>query len=96
VEGDFETWRPTGRWSVIIFNESIGYARDPGATVDAFSAYLEPAGAMIVSLFQSGNQREIWQRILRNRDIVRREQVRDNATAKTWDICALGVAKGAP
>jgi len=36
VRGDFETWLPTERFDVVVFNESIGYARDPAATVRRF------------------------------------------------------------
>jgi trans-aconitate methyltransferase len=44
IEANYETWRPDGRFEAIIFNECIGYAVDPGATLAAFAPHLTPDG----------------------------------------------------
>ena len=44
IEGDFEAWRPDTSFDAIVFNECIGYARDPAATLAAFSPHLAEGG----------------------------------------------------
>jgi SAM-dependent methyltransferase len=87
IEGDFETWRPAGTFDAIVFNESIGYARDPAATFAAFAPHLKPAGNFFVSLFQSGNSTAQWRRI--DRACTTRETVTVDAGRKTWDVRVL-------
>ncbi len=90
IAGDFETWRPTGTdtFDTIIFNESIGYARDPRSTLRAFAPYLRPNGLILVSYFRSGNHRALWQRIAACFTVARECTVR-NARGQAWDIRAL-------
>jgi trans-aconitate methyltransferase len=90
VEGDFETWRPTATFDVIVFNESAGYARDPAALLVAFSRHLRPGGFIIVSQFRFGNHRALWRRILRTSEVVRTEIVTAGKNGRlTWDLRAL-------
>jgi SAM-dependent methyltransferase len=89
VEGDFETWRPAEKFDAIVFNESIGYARDPAATCRAFAAHLTPGGKFFVSLYQSGNFAAQWRRLEGACTLVEAAAVRDRTGEKTWDIKVL-------
>jgi len=89
VEGDFETWRPTGTFDVIVFNESAGYARDPARVLAGFSRHLRPGGLIVVSQFRFGNHRAMWRRIERTAEVVRAVAATAGAGGPVWDIRAL-------
>lgn len=92
VQGDFEAWRPAGKFDVIVFSESLGYAHDPGALVAAFLPWLEPGGALVVSYYRSGNWAALWRRIEQHaRPELARVVVNDQH--QTWDIKLLRPAK---
>jgi SAM-dependent methyltransferase len=86
--GDFETWFPAERFDVVIFNESLGYARDPAATVRRFSGCLNPLGGLVISYYRSGNHAAIWRRIagvaVESQAVVVR-----NERGAIWDIKLL-------
>lgn len=88
--GDFETWRPAEaeRFDAIIFNESIGYARDPAVTLAAFATYLAPCGQLLVSYFRSGNHDALRRRITRH-FVVSRAEIIASSGGQVWDIRAL-------
>jgi SAM-dependent methyltransferase len=88
VRGNFETWLPTERYDVVVFNESIGYARDPAAIVRRFSGCLISPGGLVVSYYRSGNYTAIWRRIAGVADTIRAVVVR-NERGATWDIKLL-------
>ena len=88
VHGDFETWLPTERFDVVVFNESIGYARDPAATVRRFSDSLIFPGNLVVSYYRSGNYAAIWRRIAGVAETIRATVVRNDRGA-IWDIKLL-------
>lgn len=88
VQGDFETWRPAGKFDVIVFSESVGYARDPGAVVAAFLPWLEAGGALVVSYYRSGNWAALWRRIERHAGVFASTTV-TNDHGQTWDIKLL-------
>jgi len=88
VHGDFETWLPTERFDVVVFNESIGYARDPAATVRRFSGCLISPGGLVVSYYRSGNYTAIWRRVAGVAETIQAVVVR-NARGAIWDIRLL-------
>jgi SAM-dependent methyltransferase len=88
VHGDFETWLPTERFDVVVFNESIGYARDPAATVRRFAGCLISPGGLVVSYYRSGNYAAIWRRIAGVAETIRATVVR-NERGAIWDIKLL-------
>ncbi|SDS64124.1 class I SAM-dependent methyltransferase [Opitutus sp. GAS368] len=87
--GDYETWRPAGRFDAIVFNESIGYARDPAATLAAFRAVLTPGGLFFISLFRFGHAAAQWRRLAGICATVAAAAVTDASGEKTWDIKVL-------
>jgi len=65
AQGDYETWRPEGSFEAIVFNECIGYARDPAATLQAFASHLAPDGRFFISHYRFGNTAAQWRRMER-------------------------------
>jgi SAM-dependent methyltransferase len=63
LEANFETWRPAEKFDAISFNECIGYARDPGATLAAFLPSLAPGGHFFISHHRHGNTAAQWRRM---------------------------------
>ncbi|ATC65700.1 hypothetical protein CMV30_18065 [Nibricoccus aquaticus] len=104
---DFETWpsQPTpadssaasssdALFDTIVFNESLGYARDPARVARAFTALLAPGGALIVSYYRSGNHEAIWRRLYRDFTFTD-ENVVHNPAGLTWDIKVLQLRSAA-
>lgn len=88
LEGNFETWRPTETFDVIIFSESIAYAADPGATVAAFAPHLAPDGMAVISNFRFGHWKAHWRRIERHLTAFESTTV-TNGRGDTWDVKLL-------
>jgi trans-aconitate methyltransferase len=87
--GNYETWRPEGRFDAIVFNECIGYAQDPAATLAAFRAHLTPPGLFFLSHFRFGNYAAQWRRMAGVCDTLEAAAVTDATGAKVWDIKVL-------
>jgi len=89
IEGNYETWRPEGRFHAIAFNECIGYASDPAATLAAFGAHLEPGGLFFLSHFRFGSYAAQWRRMATVCDTVEATAVMNAAGDQIWDIKVL-------
>jgi SAM-dependent methyltransferase len=87
--GNYETWRPDGRFDAIAFNECIGYARDPAATLAAFAAHLQPGGLFFLSHFRFGSYAAQWRRMAGVCDTVAATAVTDATGKRVWDIKVL-------
>jgi len=88
IEADFETWRPTETFDAIIFNESIGYATDPAATLAAFAQHLAPEGKFILSHYRYGSYAAQWRRIDTVCETVHATAV-TSSQGQVWDIKVL-------
>ncbi len=85
---DLNEWTPPGRFSVIIFCESLNYTLHPLATLLRYAQALEPNGAIIVSLYRHRNHRRIW----RNAERYFATEAATSLTnhrGQTWDIRVL-------
>lgn len=88
MEADFETWRPSEKFDAISFNECIGYARDPGATLAAFLPSLNAGGHFFISHHRHGNTAAQWRRLEEvARPIASTSVV--GAKGNVWDIKVL-------
>jgi trans-aconitate methyltransferase len=87
-EGNYETWRPEGRFDAILFNECIGYARDPAATLAAFTPHLTDGGLFFLSHYRFGNYEAQWRRMERVCEIKHATAVM-SAQKQIWDIKVL-------
>jgi trans-aconitate methyltransferase len=88
VEGDFEVWRPERRFDAIVFNECIGYATDPAATLSAFIPHLSDRGQFFLSVYRFGNYRALWRRMERRCSVMNATSV-TSAKGQVWDIKVL-------
>lgn len=58
-----ESFKPTGLFDVIVFNESLYYIPQPLRVFEHYRQFLQPTGVMIVCNFQTNLARRIWQGI---------------------------------
>lgn len=89
IEGNYETWRPDEKFEAISFNECIGYASDPAATLRAFSAHLAPNGLFFLSHFRFGTYAAQWRRMATVCDTVHATAVMSADGRQVWDIRVL-------
>ncbi len=89
IEGNYETWRPGEKFQAISFNECIGYASDPAATLRAFSAHLAPGGLFFLSHFRFGTYAAQWRRMASVCDTVHATAVMSADGKQVWDIRVL-------
>lgn len=89
IEGNYETWRPQERFNAISFNECIGYASDPAATLRAFSQHLTPDGLFFLSHFRFGAYAAQWKRMETVCETVHAAAVSSGDGLQTWDIRIL-------
>lgn len=57
---DFEKWEAPRSFDIIVFNESLMYAKRPVDVLLRYSRSLNENGLMIVSIFRTGLRRAIW------------------------------------
>jgi SAM-dependent methyltransferase len=88
IEGDFETWRPDSCFDAIVFNECIGYARDPAATLKSFGPHLTEGGSFFLSHFRFGNYAAQWRRMERVCSLAAATAVM-SPKGQVWDIKVL-------
>lgn len=93
--GDYETWETAETFDAIAFNECIGYARDPAATLARFSRFLRPGGTFFLSHYRFGNYAAQWRRMERLCPPVYATAVM-SAQGQVWDIRALRPTSAAP
>jgi SAM-dependent methyltransferase len=86
---DFNEWNPPGRFSAIVFCESLNYATRPAFTLVRYARALEPHGVLIVSLFRHTNHERIWRNVARAFTIIDVMTV-TNRNQQMWDIKLLG------
>jgi len=88
IEGNYESWRPEGRFEAIIFNECIGYASDPAATLAAFAPHLAEGGRFFLSHYRFGNYQAQWRRMEQVCSVVAATAVM-SPEGQVWDIKIL-------
>lgn len=85
---DFTTWRSEHAHDVIVFNESIYYARDPIAQLARYAEYLADGGVMVVSMVRSSMNAGIARRVRRQFQILHSSVIR-NERADTWEVSVI-------
>jgi SAM-dependent methyltransferase len=86
--GDFQHWRTTERFDLLVFGESLGYADDPAAVLRTHLPCLAPDGRVIVSQFRFGPWPALWRRIEQPLQPMRTTTVR-NERGQIWDVKLL-------
>jgi len=77
VQANMETYVPTGRYDVIIFNESLYYALQPVQLLNQYAQFLEEKGHVILSIYETEENRRLRSAI-EQRYPVRAQQVSTN------------------
>jgi trans-aconitate methyltransferase len=86
VVANFDEYQPEGGYDAIVFNESIGYASDPGETFDRYWKLLSAGGICVVSLYDfDARTRAGWKRIERMSQ-PRYSTRQINEKGQAWDI----------
>ena len=89
---DIDAWEPPHPFDVIVFCESLNYARHPVSTLLRYASALDQNGAIIVSLYRHRKPGGIGKRTWRNAEssfgIVDATTV-TNRKGQTWDIKVL-------
>jgi trans-aconitate methyltransferase len=88
VVADFEGWAIQTPFNIIIFNESLYYARDPEGVLLRYSKYLTEDGVIVVSIRQKWKNRSVWRSIERSFEARHRCCV-TNVHRETWDVRVL-------
>lgn len=87
IAGDFEDSVPAQRFDVVIFLDSLYYARDPLAVLRRYAEALDPEGVLIVSMYRYSNNPLILRKLARNFEAVDQTIVRNRGLR--WDIHVL-------
>ena len=85
---DFERWNPPTLYDVIIFCESLYYARRPIELLVRYAEVLADNGVLIVSMYRHANSQRILQEI-EARFAVRASSSVHVEDGPTWDVRAL-------
>jgi SAM-dependent methyltransferase len=87
---DFEAFTSESRYDVILFNESLSYARDPMAILQHCRGLLSPDGVFLVSLCYNWWLSPLMERITRAYRTLHSSEV-INEEGLTWQIRVLAV-----
>jgi SAM-dependent methyltransferase len=83
---DFETAEPPGAFDVVIFNESICYARDPDMVFRRYGNALPQGGMIVVSMYRTGLRTfAIWRTLQRQRVSTYASRI-VNEHGQIWDV----------
>jgi len=82
---DFEQWTPEENFDVVIFNESLSYARRPVDVLVRYAGLLDEDGFLIVSLCRYGNHGIIWTNLEEHFAMLDSTTV-ENSRGQVWDI----------
>lgn len=86
---DFEEWTPPEPADVLIWNESLSYAKHPADVLSRIGHSLTVRGVAIVSLCRHGHHDVIWRTIDRHWQTLDHTVV-ENGRGQFWDIKMLG------
>ena len=89
---DAETYAPSGRFDVIVFNEVVYYFREPLATLQRYESALATEGAFVVSTFRSRRADAIARRLLGRYRLLEETTVSNRKGA--WVVRVLARIKG--
>ncbi len=86
--GDFSRWQTDAKFHVIVFNDTLYYAKHPIAVLERYVNMLEDGGVIIVGMYRHRNTMVIWRDIAKRFTSIDRIEVR-NAKGELTDIRVL-------
>lgn len=88
---DFEEWRATQTFDVIVFNEVLYYSRLPERTLARYLPHLSTDGVVVVSMCRSGTRHRIWKKLESLLAFPARTTL-ENESGSVWDV-RMGVPR---
>ena len=86
IVADFDEYQFDGQYNIIVFNEAIGYARDPSATFCKYFKRLPRDGVCVISMHDYDiRSRAAWRRIERHLKPQYTSRL-INEKGQAWDI----------
>jgi 2-polyprenyl-6-hydroxyphenyl methylase/3-demethylubiquinone-9 3-methyltransferase len=80
---DMENFIPSQpKFTVIVFNEVLYYAKNPLLLLDRYASYLNQNGILLVGMYQSTKSDTIWEQIEKHYQIVESKEIHQDG--KTW------------
>jgi 2-polyprenyl-6-hydroxyphenyl methylase/3-demethylubiquinone-9 3-methyltransferase len=86
--GNFEEWHTDAKFDLIVFNDTLYYARHPIAVLDRYAAMLSDGGMLIVAMYRHRNTMVIWRNIAKRFGCIDRVEVR-NGKGELTDVRVL-------
>lgn len=84
INADMHTFVPDACYDVIVFNESLYYAKDPAALFDRYLPYLNVGASVTISAFQNKYTAHLWPAIEQKWKPIHMQQVINDGYV--WDI----------
>jgi SAM-dependent methyltransferase len=86
--GNFDEKMPDGPFDVVIYNESLYYAKRPAEALDRTRRSLAPGGLVLVSMWRTWKNNLLWPRFARRFETLHRCVV-TNERDESWEIRVL-------
>jgi len=83
---DAREFCPAQRFCVIVLNESLYYLEECAEYLQAMTAFLEPSGVFIISMYDTRITARIWERLRHDFSVVSEVRIRDRVS---WKIRVL-------
>ena len=87
---DAETYEPSRKFDMIVFNESLYYFQKPIQLIYRLSRALKPAGTIVISMYHHANTRNLWRSISKVFPAVDEVTV-ENRNGQKWSIWLIKV-----
>lgn len=85
---DYQEWEASDRFDIIIFNESLVYAKRPVDIVLRYGGWLKENGSIIISMYRYGYHGAIWRSLNKCFAVTNSTTVK-NQQGQVWDIKVL-------
>lgn len=89
LSADSRTFRPEGRFSVVVLNESLYYVDDYLGVMENLSRALTADGVFIVSMHDTRITRRIWKNVQRSYALLHGVMLKDETTGTLWRVRLL-------
>jgi len=89
-----ETFEPSEKYDVIIFNEMMYFLADPKGTLLRYAKHLHKGGILIVSMFRADRSLPMWRLLEGTVPVLDAVTVISTAAGLMWDIKVFGSQEG--
>ena len=86
---DSRTYQPSGKFPLIVFNESLYYLQDYVGVLDTLSRALTPDGVLLISMYDTIITQRIWKNVTGRYILLQGAAVKDEQTGCRWWIRSM-------